>query len=43
MQRKITETSIREFQKDLEEQGLKPRYVTTHINNLKSLTQWEAD
>lgn len=42
MQRKITETSIREFQKDLEEQGLKPRYVTTHINNLKSLTQWEG-
>ena len=23
-------------------QGLKPRYVTTHINNLKSLTQWEG-
>lgn len=42
MQRKITETSIKEFQKHLEEQGLKPRYVTTYTNNLKSLTKWQG-
>ena len=42
MQRKITTTSIKEFQKHLEEQGLKPRYVTTYIGNLRSLTKWEG-